>query len=168
MSLVSNAVLRAIPGAFILNAGIGKLGMDSQTAAALQGMAKNGVPILGKLTPEQFGKFLSYGEIAVGASLLLPFVPRTVAGAALATFSGSMMSMYLNTPGLTHDDGVRPTQDGTPIAKDSWLAAIALALLLQFDGLGADKSEYKAELKELKSELRASRREAARLAKQVA
>ena len=129
MSL-STAVLRAVPGAFILNSGIGKLGMPAEMAEALQGMAAQGVPPLGKLTPEQFAKFLSYGEIAVGASLLLPFVPRKVAGLGLAAFSGSMMSMYLRTPGMTEADGVRPTQDGTSLAKDSWLLAIAAALLL--------------------------------------
>ena len=127
---LSSAILRAVPGAFILNSGIGKLGMPAEMAEALQGMAAQGVPPLGKLTPEQFAKFLSYGEIAVGSSLLLPFVPRKVAGLGLAAFSGSMMSMYLRTPGMTEADGVRPTQDGTSLAKDSWLLAIAAALLL--------------------------------------
>ena len=129
MSL-SSAVLRAVPGAFILNSGIGKLGMPAEMAEALQGMAAKGVPPLGDLTPEQFGKFLSYGEIAVGAALLLPFVPRKVAGLGLAAFSGSMVSMYLRTPGMTEADGVRPSQDGTSLAKDSWLLAIAAALIL--------------------------------------
>ena len=127
---LSTAILRAVPGAFILNSGIGKLGMPAEMAAGLQGMAAQGVPPLAKLTPEQFAKFLSYGEIAVGASLLLPFVPTKLAGLALAGFSGSMVSMYLRTPGMTEQDGVRPTQDGTPVAKDSWLLAIAAALVL--------------------------------------
>ena len=81
---LSSVVLRAVPGAFILNSGIGKLGMDAGTAEHMRGMAAQGVPALGKLTPEQFAKFLSYGEIAVGTSLLLPFVPSKVAGLALA------------------------------------------------------------------------------------
>ncbi|MGP9682401.1 MULTISPECIES: hypothetical protein [unclassified Brachybacterium] len=127
---LSTAILRAVPGAFILNSGIGKLGMPAEMAAGLQGMAAQGVPPLGKLSPEQFAKFLSYGEIAVGASLLLPFVPRKVAGLALAGFSGSMVAMYLRTPGMTQADGVRPSQEGTAVAKDSWLLAIAAALIL--------------------------------------
>jgi hypothetical protein len=127
---ISTAILRAVPGAFILNSGIGKLGLPPEAAAGLQGMAAKGVPPLAKLTPEQFGKFLSYGEIAVGASLLLPFVPSKVAGASLAVFSGSMVAMYLRTPEMTESDGVRPSQDGTAVAKDSWLLAIAAALLL--------------------------------------
>ena len=55
---LSTAILRAVPGAFILNSGIGKLGMDAGTAAHMQGMAAQGVPPLSKLTPEQFAKFI--------------------------------------------------------------------------------------------------------------
>src|SRR5690606_25416118 len=106
----------------------------------MQGMAAQGVPPLGKLTPEQFAKFLSYGEIAVGAGLLLPFVPTRLAGLALAGFSGSLVAMYLRTPGMTESDGVRPTQEGTAVAKDSWMLAIAAALVLQGSSKGAKKS----------------------------
>lgn len=135
---LKNAALRSVPGAFILNSGISKLGMPEETAQYLQSMAVKGVPALEKLTPKQFATFLSWGEITVGASLLAPFVPTKVAGAGLAIFSGSMLSMYLNTPEMTEDDGVRPTQEGTPVAKDSWLAAIAVALLL--DGKKKEKT----------------------------
>jgi uncharacterized membrane protein YphA (DoxX/SURF4 family) len=131
---LSNTVLRAVPGAFILNSGLGKLGLPEEAAAGLQQMAAQGVPALGKLSPKQFGWFLSLGEIAVGSSLLLPIVPTRVAGMALATFSGSMLSMYLRTPEMTEEDGVRPSESGTPVAKDSWLAAIALALLIRGSG----------------------------------
>ena len=129
MSL-STAILRAVPGAFILNSGIGKLGLPPEAAAHLQSMAAKGVPPLASLTPEQFAKFLSYGEIAVGASLLLPLVPTRVAGVALAAFSGSMVSMYLRTPEMTESDGIRPSSEGTPVAKDTWLLAIAAALIV--------------------------------------
>lgn len=155
--MLGNAILRGIPGAFILNAGIGKLGLDAQTAAHLQGMAEKGVPALGKMTPEQFAKFLSYGEIAVGASLLLPFVPKKLAGAALAGFSVPMMMMYVNTPGMTEEDGIRPTQEGTALAKDSWLVAIAAALILQGDGGKAAKKHAKETLKEAKKIARQAR-----------
>src|SRR5690625_2223457 len=105
MSL-TNTILRAVPGAFILNSGIGKLGMDAETAKTMQGMAAQRVRPLGKLSPEQFAKFLSYGEIAVGAALLLPVVPTRLAGLALAGFPGSMFSMYLRTPGMTQSDEI--------------------------------------------------------------
>ena len=142
---LSTAILRAVPGAFILNSGIGKLGMPAEMAAGLQGMAAQGVPPLAKLSPEQFAKVLSYGEIAVGATLLLPFVPTKVAGLALAGFSGSMLSMYFRTPEMTEADGVRPSQSGTPLAKDSWMAAIALALII---GTGSGSREAKRAAKQ--------------------
>ncbi|MCS6712295.1 DoxX family membrane protein [Brachybacterium sp. EF45031] len=127
---ISTAILRAVPGAFILNSGIGKLGMDEGTATYLQEAAAKGLPIVKEMTPEQFGKFLTYGEIAVGAMLLAPFVPTRIAGAALTTFATGLVSSYFRTPGMTQKDGVRPTQEGTPLAKDTWLAAIGAALLL--------------------------------------
>ena len=36
---LSSAILRAVPGAFILNSGIGKLGMSAEAAEGMQGMA---------------------------------------------------------------------------------------------------------------------------------
>src|SRR5690625_2284368 len=137
MSL-TNTILRAVPGAFILNSGIGKLGMDAETAEPMQGMAAQGVPPLGKLTPEQFAKFLSYGETAVGAALLLPLVPTRLAGLALAGFGRSLVSTHLRAAGMTGADGVRATQDGTALAKDTWMLAIAGALLLNQAGKKKD------------------------------
>ncbi|SMX98577.1 hypothetical protein BAURA63_03284 [Brevibacterium aurantiacum] len=126
---LDTALLRAVPGAFILNSGIGKLGLDEESAAGLQQMAANGVPFVEEMTPAQFGKFLSYGEIAVGAALLLPFVPTRLAGAALTTFSAGLVANYFAIDSMTEEDGIRPSQDGIPVAKDTWLAAIGLALM---------------------------------------
>ncbi|MCK1804003.1 hypothetical protein MTQ12_13250 [Brevibacterium sp. R8603A2] len=126
---IATTALRAIPGAFILNSGVGKLGMPREMAEGLQGMAASGVPKLGEITPEQFAKFVSYGEIAVGAALLAPMVPKRIAGAALGTFAAGMLAMYFRNPAMTEEDGVRPSQDGTALAKDAWLAAIAIALI---------------------------------------
>ena len=126
---LDTALLRAVPGAFILNSGIGKLGLDEESAAGLQQMAANGVPMVEEMTPAQFGKFLSYGEIAVGAALLLPFVPTRIAGAALTTFSAGLVANYFSIDSMTKDDGIRPSEDGTAVAKDTWLAAIGLALM---------------------------------------
>lgn len=138
---LDTALLRAIPGAFILNSGIGKLGMDEGTATYLQQTAANGVPMVENMTSEQFGKFLSYGEIAVGAALLLPFVPTRVAGAALTTFSAGLVANYFSIDSMTKDDGVRPSEDGIPLAKDTWLAAIGLALMFTS---GAKKKKKKS------------------------
>ncbi len=72
---LSTLALRTIPGAFILNAGIGKLKLDKDSAAGLQQMGATGVPAVKNLSPETFGKALAYGEIAVGAALLTPWSP---------------------------------------------------------------------------------------------
>lgn len=128
-SSISNLALRAIPGAFVLNSGLNKLGMDKDTAAYLQGEAAKGVPMVADMDAEQFGKLLTYGEISVGAALLLPFVPNRIAGLALGAFSAGLLSVYLKDPSKTEDDGIRPSQDGIPLAKDSWMAAIAIALI---------------------------------------
>lgn len=131
---LDTALLRAVPGAFILNSGIGKLGIDEESAGGLQQMAANGVPMVENMTPAQFGKFLSYGEIAVGAALLLPFVPTRIAGAALTTFASGLVANYFSIDSMTEDDGIRPSQDGIPVAKDTWLAAIGLALMFTTGG----------------------------------
>ena len=136
---LSTALLRAVPGAFILNSGIGKLGLDEESAAGLQQMAANGVPMVENMTPAEFGKFLSYGEIAVGAALLLPFVPTRIAGAALTTFAYGLVANYFSIDSMTEDDGIRPSQDGTPVAKDTWLAAIGISLML----IGGSKKKKK-------------------------
>lgn len=126
---IANAALRLVSGAFILNSGINKLRLDEESAAGLQQMASNGVPQLGSLAPATFGKMLSGSEIALGSALLLPLIPSRLAGMGLLAFSGVILSSYLRTPGMTESDGVRPTADGTALAKDVWLSGIGLALM---------------------------------------
>ena len=150
---LSHLPLRLTTGAFILNAGLGKRAIDAESAAGMQGMATAVLPQAGKMPPEKFGKMLSTGEIALGAALLAPFVSPLKAGLALTAFSGGLLQMYRKTPGLTEADGIRPTQAGTPIAKDVWLLGAGLALVL--DGLiddtkGAAKSTRKSVRKSAK------------------
>lgn len=135
---LSHAPLRLATGAFILNSGLGKRGLPAEAAAGMQGMAANGLPFVTKVGPETFGRALSAGEIALGAALIAPVVPSTVAGAALAAFGGGLVQMYLNTPGLTEEGSVRPTQDGIAIAKDIWLVGAGLTLVAS--GLAARRA----------------------------
>jgi hypothetical protein len=121
---------RLATGAFILNTGVGKWNADEQTAARLHGMATGSFPFLARLKPEQFARLLSVSEIALGSALLLPVVPAGLAGAGLTAFSGGLLSMYLRTPGMTKEDGIRPTQQGTALAKDIWMLGIGLGLML--------------------------------------
>ncbi len=126
---ISNAALRLVSGAFILNAGLGKRNLPAEHAAGLQEAAQRLIPQAGQLAPEAFGKYLSYSEIGLGAFVLAPFVPSRLAGLALAGFSGALVATYLKTPGMTEADKIRPTPAGTAMAKDFWLAGIAVALI---------------------------------------
>ncbi|PQZ97858.1 hypothetical protein CQ019_17745 [Arthrobacter sp. MYb229] len=126
---IANAALRLVSGAFILNSGINKLRIDEASAAGLQQLASNGIPQLSELEPAAFGKAVSVSEIALGSALLLPIIPSRLAGLGLGAFSGVLLSSYLRTPGMTESDGIRPTSDGTALAKDVWLAGIAVALI---------------------------------------
>jgi hypothetical protein len=127
---LSHIPLRLTTGAFILNSGLGKRGLEGENAAGVQSMAASVFPQVGEMDPDQFAKILSYSEIALGAALLAPFVPSRLVGLGLGAFSGSLLAMYLKIPGMTMEDGIRPTQEGTGIAKDVWLLGIAAALVL--------------------------------------
>jgi hypothetical protein len=121
---------RIAAGAFILNAGIGKLSANEETAARLHKMATGTYPFLGKLEPKDFARLLAVSEVALGAALLLPVVPSAVAGAGLAAFSGVLLGLYARTPGMHKENSPFPTQQGTPLAKDVWMLGIALGLVI--------------------------------------
>ncbi|MBW4095116.1 MAG: hypothetical protein HIU81_06895 [Acidobacteria bacterium] len=127
---ISHAAMRLTTGAFILNSGIGKLGLDTEHAQGMQEMAGRAIPQVKSLEPARFGQLLSYGEITLGAALLAPFVPSRLAGLGLAAFSSGLVATYLKTPGATLDDGIRPSHTGVPMAKDIWMLGIAVALIL--------------------------------------
>lgn len=126
---VAAAALRAPIGLFILNSGLGKVKADKGTAEFLQNMASAGVPFVKELEAENFAKLLAAAETSLGVALLLPFVPNRLAGLGLTAFSAGLLSMYFGIPEMTQKDGIRPSQDGTALAKDSWLAAAGLALV---------------------------------------
>ncbi len=142
--------LRVATGAYILNSGLGKLNADEGTAEYLHGAAAGAYPALVKdMDPKGFTSLLAYGEIAVGAALLAPMVPATVAGAALTGFGSALVGMYLRTPSMTLDDGIRPSQEGVGLAKDVWLVGAGLTLFTQ--GLtGMAKSGVKRSRKAVK------------------
>ena len=123
------APTRVVTGAFILNSGLGKLKADEATAGGVHGMATGAYPFLGKLSPTVFTKALAVSEVTVGAALLLPIVPAGLAGIALTSFAVGLVGLYIRTPGL-HDSKLRPTQAGTGIAKDIWMAGIGIGLVV--------------------------------------
>ncbi|HEX7107273.1 MAG TPA: hypothetical protein VF218_14995 [Acidothermaceae bacterium] len=139
---LSHIPLRVTTGAYILNSGLSKLGADDETSKGLHGMASGAYPMIGDVDHRSFAKALAVGEIAVGGALLLPIVPAWLAGAALTGFSSALVGMYLKIPGMTKEDGVRPTQQGTPFAKDVWMVGSGLALFI--DGLTPSRAKRKA------------------------
>jgi hypothetical protein len=149
---------RIAAGAFILNSGLNKLKADEQAAQGIHGMAVGAYPFLGRIDAKTFVRALSISELAVGGALLLPIVPAAVAGAGLAGLSGGLVGLYWRTPGMHADGDPRPTQQGTALAKDTWLAGIAASLLL--DALLPDSRARRAEHRAQKAEQRAARAEA--------
>jgi len=126
---ISRLPLRAITGAFILNSGLTKLKAGPETAEGVHGFAASAYPQAKRLRPEQFTKLLAAGEIALGAALLTPVVSPRLAGAGLTAFSAGLLGLYFKIPGMHQEGSLKPTQDGTALAKDSWLLGIGLSLL---------------------------------------
>ncbi|SOC56013.1 hypothetical protein [Ornithinimicrobium cerasi] len=123
--------IRLATGAYILNSGLNKLKADEQGQEQMHGWASSVYPMFKDMKAGDFTKLLGYGEIGVGALLLLPTVPSAIAGGALAAFGAGLTGMYLKTPGMTESDGVRPTTEGTSLAKDVWLVGAGLTLASQ-------------------------------------
>lgn len=122
--------IRAAAGAFILNSGLTKLKAEKETAQHLHGFASGTYPMLENLPPEQFAKALAATEIALGGALLLPVVVGDgLAGLGLTAFASGLLGLYAKTPGMRQEGSVRPSQDGTALAKDVWLAGMGLTLM---------------------------------------
>lgn len=138
MAHLSHLPLRLVSGSYILNSGIGKRGADGERAAALHGQATRAFPAFSSLDPVTFVRGLSAGEMALGAALLAPFVPSWAAGAGLLAFSSGLLRLYIRSPEAHRPGSVRPTPQGSGLAKDVWLAGIGAALLLDsFSGRGS-------------------------------
>src|SRR3954454_24139663 len=145
-------------GAFILKSGLGKRGADETSATGMHGFATGTYPFLKSVPPQDFVRYLSTAEIAIGAVLLTPFVPTVVAGAPLTASSGGLLGLYLRTPGMRKEGSLAPTQEGLTLAKDAWLAGIGLSIVLR--GLsGPSVSVRKAE-KQAKKAAKAGRKAA--------
>ena len=96
-------------------------------------------PVLARLKRAGFVRLLAVSEITLGAVLLLPVVRAAVAGARLAAFSGSLLSLYARTPSMRKENSPLPTQQATPLAKDAWMMGIGLGPVIDdlTDRLGA-------------------------------
>lgn len=128
---LSNVFLRGIPGAYLLQSGYGKLGMDAESAEGLKGFAATGVPQFADWDAKTFTTFIAGTEMALGAALVTPIIPKRLVGLGLLGFSAGLLSMYFRNPDMTQADGIRPSQAGTALSKDAFLAAIGASLATQ-------------------------------------
>ena len=131
--------VRLAVGAFVLNSGLSKLQALDESAEATHGMAKTAYPFLESQDARTFTRNLGRSELALGSALVAPFVPSVLAGAALTAFSAGLAGLYLRLPGMRQDGGLRPTQQGVPLAKDFWLVGAGLSLVL--DELSRPRAE---------------------------
>ncbi|TDD88028.1 hypothetical protein [Actinomadura rubrisoli] len=139
--------VRLIVGAFVLNSGLSKLKGEDETAQYVHGTAKAAYPFLESEDAQDFTRKVGRAEVAIGAALAVPFVPSLLAGAALTAFAGGLTGLYLRLPGMREEGGLRPTQQGIPLAKDSWLLGIGAALVLEELGRArADRRAVRARL----------------------
>ena len=123
--------VRLATGAIILDQGLLKLDADEDTAKWLHGQASVAFPQVAEMEPKEFVQLLSTAEIALGAALLgIGFVPSGLAGLGLSAFAGSLTRLYLTAPGTRREGSVAPSHQGIGLAKDSWMLAIGLALVL--------------------------------------
>jgi uncharacterized membrane protein YphA (DoxX/SURF4 family) len=150
---LSHAPLRLAAGSFILNSGLSKWSGNEEAAQGAHGFAATAYPVLNKVEPPVFFKALAIGEMALGAALLTPVVSSTKAGAGLVAFSGGMLGLYAKVPGMR--DGIRPTEQGTAVAKDVWLLGIGTSLLI--DGRGEGRKVRKAQKKVTRAEKKATK-----------
>jgi hypothetical protein len=130
-TLVRQLPLRLTTGSYILNAGLAKLDADDQTAKQLHDLAAGAFPVLRDLDPRIFTGVVAGSEVALGAALLAPVVPGWVVGIGLGAFAGGMLRMYTKTPGLRHEQSLRPTEEGVALAKDVWMLGMAASLILE-------------------------------------
>lgn len=121
--------LRIAIGAFIVNSGAEKLNADAEAAGQTHGFASAAYPFLAEVPPEAFNRALAISEVTLGAALLTPGIPARVSGAGLTAFAAGLLGLYLRAPGLRQQGSLRPSPDGVPIAKDSWLLGAGLSLV---------------------------------------
>lgn len=123
--------LRLATGAFLLNSGLSKRGSDEETARGLRGFAATAFPQAESMEPTRFANRLGAAEVVLGVALLVPVVPSPVAGAGLTAFSAGLNRLYWKAPGMRQEGDVRPTESGMGLAKDAWMTAIGLALVIE-------------------------------------
>jgi hypothetical protein len=126
---LANFPERLAAGAFIANSGLSKLTSDKEHASKVHGTATGAYPFLEPIQPGVFTKALGLFELALGSALMLPTVSDRRSGTALVGFSGGLLGLYFNIPGMRQEGSLRPSERGMALAKDVWLLGIGLSLV---------------------------------------
>lgn len=124
---------RLATGAFIPSSGLARRGADELDRRDRARAGEEHLSLLGKPESQEFIRLLSAGGIALGAALLLPVVPTALAGVGVTAFSAGLMGLYLRTPGMREEGSLRPTREGTALAKDTWMLGIGIGFVV--DGI---------------------------------
>src|SRR2546426_83422 len=106
------APVRIATGAYIVNAGLGKLRSGDEAAKQVHGMATDAYPGLERVDAKLLLTGLGVIETALGAALLVPIVPAAVAGAGLAVFSAGLLGVYWRSPGTHGPRNPLPSEAG--------------------------------------------------------
>jgi hypothetical protein len=123
--------IRIIFGLFFAHVALSHNELDEKGAKGLRGFAATAFPFVKKLEPNQFKQAMVAGETATAAALLVPGVPAVLGGAALTGFASSLLAVYMKNPMLRKSEkSVRPNDMGLGIAKDSWMLAAGLTVLV--------------------------------------
>ena len=123
--------IRLVFGLFFLHVALSHKDLDEKGAKGLQRFAATAFPFVKRIKPEQFKQAMVAGETATAASLLIPGVPQVLGGAALTGFGASLFAVYLKNPMLRQSEkSIRPNDMGLGIAKDSWMIAAGLTILV--------------------------------------
>jgi hypothetical protein len=122
--------LRILFGLFFLHTATSKRELDEKGKKAMHRLAKTAYPFLGDLDPATFVRGMTVAESTLAASLLVPVVPATIGAAGLTAFGGGLVGTYWRVPGIRREGSARPTELGLGMAKDSWMVAAGLTVLV--------------------------------------
>lgn len=133
---LSNAPIRVTAGTYILNAGVAKL-RSRQGSSNLHELATMAYPVVAGVDEDRFWRMVGTVETVLGSALLVPFVRPRLVGAVLLAYAAWSLGMdaRLEYFRLGPSDP-RPSHEGLGVAKDVWLAGIAVNLLLERGSFG--------------------------------
>jgi hypothetical protein len=122
--------LRLTFGLFFLHTALAKRELDEKGAKGLHRFATAAYPALDAVSPTTFVRGMTIAEAAIAASLLVPVVPAPLGGAGLTVFGSALMGTYARVPGFRREGSVRPSEIGLSLAKDTWMVAAGMAILV--------------------------------------